>query len=79
MREDDDTSQLSQWRFGEYLHISNEVGLSYFRSKDEGSRSLCLALDTEYIGEPPAEDANFNPFIEAVNVPIESLASVRSI
>jgi hypothetical protein len=68
---------LTQIRFGELLHIASCSGIFYLRTGANAGRSLCLSVDAECISEPPEEGAKFDPFIEEVNLPIESLESVK--
>lgn len=79
LKQNDKEGTLTQIRFGELFHIASCVGLSYFRTQNESCRSLCLAVDAECIAVPPEESAKYDPFMEAVKVPIDSLAAIKDI
>jgi hypothetical protein len=79
LKENTSSGCLTQIRFGELLHIATCVGISYLRTQNNASRSLCLNVDAECIAFPPEEKAQYDPFIEEVKVPIESIAVIKEL
>ena len=79
LKEDKNSGSLTQIRFGELLHIATFVGITYLRTVNYSNRSLCITVDGESIAFPPEEEALYDPFMEEVKVPIESIASIKEI
>lgn len=79
LRHDETTSSVSMWRFDELSFIGDGAGIQYFSSPKEDCRVLSLVIDAESVAKPPANLANFEPFFNSVNLPIESILEVRSL